>query len=101
VAGVWSGADDPDGKFGRRLAALVGEPWPATATEAVRRSHARLRVAGSAVAAATMEDLLVVPERPNHPGTTTEKPNWSVALPVPVDQLDATGAPALLRAPTQ
>ena len=100
VAGVWSGADDPDGKLAPRLAAFVGEPWPASADEAVARSHARLHEAGSSVAAATMEDLLVVPDRPNHPGTTTERPNWSVALPVSIDELDTTSAPTLLRALT-
>jgi hypothetical protein len=41
----------------------------------------------------------VVPDRPNHPGTTTEQ-NWSVALPTPIDDLDATAAPRLLRALT-
>jgi 4-alpha-glucanotransferase len=99
VAGVWSGTDDPDGKLSPRLAALVGEPWPATADQAVARAHTALHAAGSAIAAATLEDLLVVPDRPNHPGTTTER-NWSVALPTPIDDLDATPAPGLLRALT-
>lgn len=104
VAGAWSGHDDPDGKMSARLATFVGDPWPATAAEAVERAHRRLAEAPSAVAAATMEDLLVVPDRPNRPGTTTddtaEHPNWSVALPVPVDDLDASAALHLLRALT-
>ena len=42
------------------------------------------------LALATMEDLLGVVERPNQPGTLTdERPNWSVALPVLVDDLAA------------
>jgi 4-alpha-glucanotransferase len=36
--------------------------------------------------AATMEDALAVTQRPNMPGTSTERPNWSLALPVPLDE---------------
>ncbi len=35
----------------------------------------------------TLEDLTGVAHRPNVPGTTTERPNWSIALPVAVDDL--------------
>jgi 4-alpha-glucanotransferase len=31
---------------------------------------------------------LRVPERPNLPGTTVERPNWSLALPAPIDDLE-------------
>jgi 4-alpha-glucanotransferase len=39
--------------------------------------------------AATLEDALAVPDRPNVPGTTGERPNWALPLPVPVDGLTA------------
>ena len=36
---------------------------------------------------ATLDDVLAVEERPNMPGTIDERPNWSIALPVPIDDL--------------
>ena len=38
--------------------------------------------------AATLEDALEAPDRPNVPGTTDQR-NWSLPLPVPVDDLAA------------
>jgi 4-alpha-glucanotransferase len=35
----------------------------------------------------SMEDALGVHERPNVPGTTTEFPNWRLALPVPLEEI--------------
>jgi 4-alpha-glucanotransferase len=34
--------------------------------------------------AATLEDALALRRRPNLPGTTDERPNWSITLPVPL-----------------
>jgi 4-alpha-glucanotransferase len=57
-----------------------------TVTEAV---HRRLAAAPSMLVAATLEDALGVEERPNLPGTTSERPaNWSRALPVALEDLD-------------
>jgi 4-alpha-glucanotransferase len=36
---------------------------------------------------ATLEDALAVRERPNLPGTTTQWPNWRLALPAPLEAL--------------
>jgi len=36
---------------------------------------------------ATLDDALCVCERPNLPGTTTERPNWSLALTSPLEEL--------------
>jgi 4-alpha-glucanotransferase len=35
---------------------------------------------------ATLDDALAVERRPNVPGTT-DRPNWSLPLPVPVEEL--------------
>jgi 4-alpha-glucanotransferase len=35
----------------------------------------------------TLEDALRVEERPNLPGTLDEHPNWSIPLPVPLEEL--------------
>jgi 4-alpha-glucanotransferase len=38
---------------------------------------------------ATFEDALALRRRPNLPGTTSERPNWSLGLPLPLeDALD-------------
>ena len=37
--------------------------------------------------AATLEDALEATDRPNVPGTIDERPNWSLPLPVPLDDL--------------
>ena len=39
--------------------------------------------------AATLEDALEAHDRPNVPGTIAERPNWSLPLPVPLDDLAA------------
>jgi 4-alpha-glucanotransferase len=40
----------------------------------------------------SMEDALGVHERPNVPSTTTEFPNWRLALPIPLEEIEqATG----------
>jgi 4-alpha-glucanotransferase len=40
------------------------------------------------MATATLEDALAVEERPNMPSTTTEWPNWSLALPISLEELE-------------
>lgn len=37
---------------------------------------------------ATLDDALAVEERPNMPGTTDAWPNWCLALPVPLEELE-------------
>jgi 4-alpha-glucanotransferase len=39
--------------------------------------------------AATLEDAVEAPDRPNVPGTIDQRPNWSLPLPVPLDDLAA------------
>jgi 4-alpha-glucanotransferase len=100
VAGVWAGTD---GEAMREpLRALTGtDDASLPASEVVRRAYAALAQAPSAILSATLEDALAVEERPNVPGTTTERPNWSIALPKPLDSIvtdvDAAAIAALLR----
>jgi 4-alpha-glucanotransferase len=37
---------------------------------------------------ATLDDALTVAERPNLPGTITERPNWALALPLTLERLE-------------
>ena len=62
----------------------------APAAEVIERAHALLADAPSVVVTATLDDALAVEERPNVPGTVGEWPNWSIALPVPLEGLQQT-----------
>src|SRR5207302_1210482 len=81
IAGVWTGADDQaDHGLHEQLAELTGLPGEAPVDEVVVAAHARLAKAPSMIVTATLDDALCIPERPNLPGTTSEWPNWSLAL---------------------
>ncbi|HKX70817.1 MAG TPA: 4-alpha-glucanotransferase, partial [Acidimicrobiales bacterium] len=108
VAGVWSGDDaadqrgagvEPDeGALERlrgRLIALTGLPPDAPVDDVIVALHARLAAAPSELVAATLEDALALRQRPNLPGTTDQRPNWSLTLPVPLD--DALADPLVTR----
>jgi 4-alpha-glucanotransferase len=45
-------------------------------------------MAPSRILTATLDDAMAVEERPNMPATTTEWPNWSLALPKPIETLE-------------
>jgi 4-alpha-glucanotransferase len=64
-----------------RLAAegLHGDP--------VAALHAFLARTPSMLAVAALEDALGVAERPNVPGTTEQRPNWRLPLPLPLEEL--------------
>ena len=109
IAGAWTGADDEDQRAAgiepdytamealrRRLTDLTGRtPETSGVEDVIVDVHARLAASPSALVAATLEDGLAVPERPNLPGTTLERPNWSLALPLPLEE--ALASPLLAR----
>jgi 4-alpha-glucanotransferase len=97
---VWSGEDLADQRAAglrtdeqqslelRQRLAGVAEVGPDAPVEDVIVSvHRRLARAPSAVVAATLEDALAVTQRPNMPGTVSERPNWSLALPLRIDEI--------------
>jgi 4-alpha-glucanotransferase len=101
VAGLWTGSDledqrandtGPDDELERGRAALLAKltsvrrnARPATA---VKRAHELLAQAPSLLLAATLDDAVGEERRPNMPGTTG-RPNWSLPLPVLVEDLPA------------
>jgi 4-alpha-glucanotransferase len=88
LAGICSGADAPE-EMRHNLEHLVGPVAGQPVEEVAVAVHRHLGRSPAALAVATMEDVLGVAERPNVPGTTdADRPNWSVALPVPLDDLD-------------
>ena len=88
IAGVWTGADDQaDGELASRLTEVTGLEPPEPVERVVVEAHTRLASTPSMIVTATLDDALRVAERPNLPGTTTERPNWSLALPAPIEAL--------------
>ena len=99
VAGLWTGADLADQvaqgtgtedelAAGRHelLAQLGDVPADADPSDAVLAAYRRLAEAPSTLLSATLEDAVADERRPNMPGTT-ERPNWSLPLPVAVQDL--------------
>jgi len=118
VAGLWTGSDlDDQRRLGmepnegsteamcRRLREMTGVAADAPPDEAVTRLYETLGTAPCLLLAAALDDALAVAERPNMPGTVDSWPNWSIALPVPLEDLMADPRPhaiarALSRPPT-
>jgi 4-alpha-glucanotransferase len=101
IAGLWAGADlriqrqlglrpNEEGlrEIRKRLRAMAGLAEDAAIEEVVVGAHQLLSRAPSVVVTATLEDALAVEERPNMPSTTTEWPNWSLALPASLEDLE-------------
>jgi 4-alpha-glucanotransferase len=103
VAGLWTGVDlaeqqalglEPnvaalDAVRGR-LGAATGATPASPLETVIEAAHRVLASAPSRLVTATLDDALAVVERPNLPGTTDERPNWSLALPAPLETLEAT-----------
>ena len=100
IAGLWKGTDlaaqqelglKPDaaaiGAIRTRLQEVTGLADEASAEAAVAATYRLLGQSPSQVLTATLDDVLAVEERPNMPSTTTEWPNWSIALPQPIEEI--------------
>ncbi len=55
----------------------------------VEGAYRALARAPSAIVVATLDDALGVEERPNMPGTVDQWPNWSLALPAPLEEIES------------
>jgi len=114
VAGFFSGADlarlhdigvvddaslaaeaarqEAEGEELRALLAAEGLLRPGgdgDAGELIAALHAFLARTPSMLVAATLEDAVASTERPNVPGTVDQHPNWSLPLPLPLEELAA------------
>lgn len=106
IPGMWTGTDleaqraagvQPNEASERaireRLRDMAGVPDGAPAAEVVERAYRLLARAPSMILTATFEDALGVAERPNQPGTTDERPNWSLALPLLLEEIEEHPGP--------
>ncbi len=87
LAGVWSG-HDPMPEVRERLSRLRG-----AGGDVLAAAYAALADAPCRLLAATLEDVTGMAERPNVPGTTDEHPNWSLRLPLTLEELMADPRP--------
>jgi 4-alpha-glucanotransferase len=101
IAGMWTGSDlaaqkqlglSPNEKGLREIHQRIARVTKTTArtplTTVIGRVHEALGEAPSRILTATLEDAMAVEERPNMPATSDEWPNWSIALPRPIETLE-------------
>jgi 4-alpha-glucanotransferase len=106
IAGLWTGADlEAQAAIGRepnragfdemreRLRRMTAVADDAPVAEVIERVHERLAEAPSVIVIATLDDALAAAERPNMPGTVDEWPNWSIALPQPLEAVEQAALP--------
>ena len=93
IAGIWSEGDlreqetlglHPDHDDVRRmrvaLADRIGADDSTSVEDVVVRTHRLLARTPSRLAVASLEDALAMTSRPNIPGTSRQRPNWSIPL---------------------
>ena len=101
IAGLWTGSDlqaqkdiglSPNEQGTReiltRVRRLTGATPRTPLSTVVVRVHEAMATAPSRILTATLDDAMLVTERPNMPATITEWPNWSIALPEPIESLE-------------
>ena len=111
IAGIWTGAAADHARIAgvtpneegltylkNKLAKLTGLPLDAPVPEVVVAVHQALGRAPSRVLLATLDDALGVLEQPNMPGTTTSWPNWSLALPKTLEEIQDDPLPRQIAA---
>ena len=101
IAGLWTGSDllaqaeiglSPNEAGTReiqtRVRRLTSSTLRTPLSSVVVRIHEALATAPSRILTATLDDAMLVTERPNMPATTAQWPNWSIALPQPIESLE-------------
>ncbi len=111
VPGMWTGADlraqkavgvvpneDSERAVRDRLREVAGIKDGASVEAVVDAAYGLLSEAPSMFLTATFEDALGVEERPNQPGTADERPNWALALPYSLEEIESHDGPARIAA---
>ena len=101
VAGLWDGSDlemlrqldlkpneEGTAKIRERLAQAGGLDENADTAEAVVAAYSLLARAPSVLLTATLDDAVAEAQRPNVPGADGKRPNWSIALPYPLEDIE-------------
>lgn len=107
IAGLWTGSDlekqrdlhlnpneESTAEIRSRLISLTGIDPNSPIRDVIATTYGLLSTAPSRLLAAALEDAAMVQERPNMPATTPDQhPNWSLALPFPIEDLMASNLP--------
>jgi 4-alpha-glucanotransferase len=107
VAGLWRGTDlEAQRKLDLRpneeataasrsfLREVAGLGEDAPSEDVAAAAYRTLAATPCLLLTATLDDALGVEQRPNMPGTIDQWPNWSIALPVPLEELPGHPGPA-------
>ena len=90
VAGIWT-RSEPEHRLHHlrdKLVQLTGLPDDAHPLEVTAAVYGHLARGRPRIVLASLEDALAVQERPNVPGTTAEFPNWRLALPATIEEIE-------------
>jgi 4-alpha-glucanotransferase len=90
VAGIWN-LSEPDHRQHRlrqRLLDVIHANEGTPAIDVAVSTYAALAESKSRIVLVSLEDALGVEERPNVPGTTTEFPNWRLAVPPALEEIE-------------
>ena len=111
VAGLWTGSDLADQKeiglapneeattsLRDRLKLATGLHDDAPVDEVVTATYEALAESPSLLLTAGLDDALGVRERPNMPGTLEQWPNWRIALPLTLEQIETDPRPRAVAA---
>jgi 4-alpha-glucanotransferase len=109
LAGIWTGVDfqlqrqcglDPDKAaaehFRHKVVEASGVDPQADLETAAVRTFGQLAASPSVIVMATMEAACLAPERPNMPGAEGRYPNWSLGLPLPLEDIERSPWPRRL-----
>ena len=90
VAGIWN-LSEPDHRQHRlrsRLLSVTSAPDGTSPIDVAVAAYDALARSPSCIVLASLEDALGVEERANVPGTTSEWPNWRLALPQSLEVIE-------------
>ncbi|MDQ6797714.1 MAG: 4-alpha-glucanotransferase [Actinomycetota bacterium] len=109
IAGLWSGADlaaqqelnmapntEATAAMRARVGDVAGAADSAPVEDVVAGVYGALARAPSLLVTAGIDDALCIEERPNMPGTIDEWPNWSIALPVSIEEIKSDPRPRVI-----
>jgi 4-alpha-glucanotransferase len=107
IAGQWTGSDlqkqqdlglkpneESTAEINQRLSSLAGLKPDSPIEHVITETYRLLAEAPSRILTAALEDAAAVEERPNMPATMSDQhPNWSIALPIPIEELMENALP--------
>ena len=95
IAGIWT-LSEPEQRLHHlreKLAQMTRLPDGTPVVDVAVEVYTQLARGRPRIVLVSLEDALGVHERPNVPGTTDQFPNWRLALPSPIEQIETSDGP--------